>query len=452
MTVVPTPTPATTSDGAAGVTDARPVRDPLTLRMPQRSSDPPPLPPVVRVQNRGGELVPTDAAVDDGGLLLPDGPAGDIERMLGEARPVDALAALAAADLDDDTRAQLRTRAFLMDGRTEEARRALGERERPGVALGDAALALADGDLDRAERRVKEVRDAHPRALGAAYLLALVRVARGDMAQGAELLAAVARAQPTHAVSRYQLGQILLAQGDAARAGTLYEMAWELQPTFVSPPLALADMFVDSRQYGEALAVLERVCAAAPASLPPRQLQLRILVELGEHESAIELGRALHEQVPDDVETTLMYADALVDAEHEDDADALIAALLQRSLDSTQASRARRLQARLALNRRRVDEALQILRDAAAAAPPAAVGDLALELAQVAAAQRRMAELDAALVTLQRSVDLSALVSGALLARQHALPSRARVLAERARALVPGTAAAAQLDGFIASL
>jgi hypothetical protein len=63
-----------------------------------------------------------------------------------------------------------------------------------------------------------------------------------------------------------------------------------------------------------------------------------------------------------------------------------------------------------------------------------------------------MAELDAALVTLQRSVDLSALVSGALLARQHALPSRARVLAERARALVPGTAAAAQLDGFIASL
>ena len=48
--------------------------------------------------------------------------------------------------------------------------------------------------------------------------------------------------------------------------------------------------------------------------------------------------------------------------------------------------------------------------------------------------------------------DVSSLVSGALLARQHHLPARARALAERARGLVPGTAAAAQLDGFIAGL
>ncbi|MBM4279986.1 MAG: hypothetical protein FJ137_04290 [Deltaproteobacteria bacterium] len=420
--------------------------------MAPRSADPSPLPPVVRLCNRGGELF-IDAGADDGDVLrLLDGPGGDVERLLGEARPLEALTVLDAAKVDDDVRASLRARALLMEGRIEDARAVLGDRERPGVALGDAAFALAEGELDRAERRVRAVRDADSTSLGAVYLQALVRVARGDMAQGADLLAAVARAQPSHAVARYQLGQILLAQGDAARAGTLYEMAWYLTPAFVSPALALADMFVDSRQYGDALGVLNRICAVAPSSLAPRQLQLRILVEIGEREAAIELGRSLHEQGPDDVDTALLYAEALIDAEQGADAHVLLHALLQRSLDPTQAMRARRLQARVALTEHRVDDALQILRDAVDAASPAAVGEIALELGQVAAAQRHTVELDFALVALVRSADLGSLVSGALLARQHGLSSRARALAERARSLVPGTAAATQLDGFIASL
>lgn len=428
------------------------MRDPRALRMAPRSANPEPLPPVVRLRAVGGELVVDDAAADDTGLHLPEGSTGDIERMLGEARPVEALAAIEVAGLDDDTRATLRARAYLMDGRTDDARAVLGDRERPGVALGDAALALAEGDLERAERRVRAVRNADPSSLGAAYLNALVCVSRGEMVQGAELLGAVARTQPTHAVARFQLGQILFAQGDAARAGTLYEMAWELQPAFVSPPLALADMLVESRQYGEALGILERVCAAAPSSLPPRQLQLRILVEIGERESALELGRALHEQVPDDVDTTLLFADALVDADRGDEAAALLDKLLQGPIDPTHAIRARRLQARVALGDRRVDDALQILRAAVEGATHALVGEVALELGQIAAAQRRMADLDVALVALLRSTDLGSLVSGALLARQHGLSLRAKALAERARALVPGTAAANQLDGFIASL
>jgi tetratricopeptide (TPR) repeat protein len=428
------------------------MRDPKALRMAPRSANPEPLPPVVRLRSVGDALLLADADVDDTGLRLPDGALGDIERMLGEARPVEALAAIDVAALDDDARATLRARAFLMDGRTDDTRAALGDRERDGVALGDAALALAEGDLERAERRVRAVLDPDPSSIAAAYLQALVRVSRGDMAQGAELLSAVARTQPTHAVARFQLGQILFAQGDAARAGTLYEMAWELQPAFVSPPLALADMLVESRQYGEALGILERVCAAAPASLPPRQLQLRILVEIGERDAALELGRALHEQVPDDADTALLFADALVDADRGDEATALLDKLLHGGLDAMHAIRARRLQARVALADRRVDDALKILRAAVDGSSPALVGDVAVELAQIAAAQRRMAELDVALVALLRSSDLGSLVSGALLARQHGLSLRAKALAERAKTLVPGTAAANQLDGFIASL
>jgi tetratricopeptide (TPR) repeat protein len=441
---------------AHDVVDPRPLRDPMTLRLPPRAGEPGPVPEVFRLRVQADGLVLVDDEAIETGLRLPDGVHGELERMLGEARPGEVLALLddatRTAVLTDEQRAMLRARALLMDGRTDEARTALGDRDRPGIALGDAALALAEGDLERAERRVREARATDPSSLAAAYLWALVCVAQGEMAEGAELLGTVARTQPTHAVSRFQLGQILFAQGDPARAGTLYEMAWELQPAFVSPPLALAEMLVDGRQYAEALHVLDRICAAAPSALAPRQLQLRVLLEVGERDAAIDLGRRLHEQVPHDADTTLMYIDALIDAERIREARALIEAFQRGTHEPVHAVRGSRLHARVELAENRVDQAVHLLKEAVDKAPPALVGEAALELSQVAASRRRVEDLDAGLVALLRSSDLGALVSGALLARQSGMPSRARALAERARTLVQNTPAAIQLDHFIASL
>ncbi len=444
---------ASTRASVDDAVDTRPMRDPMTLRMPPRTLQEP-LPPLVRMRGvSGGELLPADEDDNTSSLELGDGAVGEIERLLGEAQPQEAIARLEEAGLSEPMTEVLRARAYLMDGRVDDARAALGDRSRPEVALGDAALALAEADLDLAERRVRQAHLAMPNHVGPTYLEALVRVSRGDMQQGAALLTAVARAVPTHAVARFQLGQILYAQGDPARAGTLYEQAWELQPAFVSPPLALCDMLVESRQYGEALNILERVSAAAPSSLPPRQMQLRILVELGERDQALELGQRLHAQVPDDHDTTLLYADALIDGERADDAATLLATLLESpGLDATQGLRARRLQARIALMQRRVDDALEMLRAAAQSASPAAAGEVCLELVHVGVAQNRREDIDLGLQLLTRSSDVSSLVSGALLARQHQLAARAKALAERARDLVPGTPAAAQLDGFIAAL
>ena len=446
------PPPAANNDT---VVDTRPMRDPSQLRMPPPSGSS--VDDVIAVRLRGlpgGVLLPADG--DDGrsGLQVGEGLPGEIELLLGQAKPQEALARLQQPHQLSDAEVQtLRARAYLMDGRVDEARAALGDRDRLEVALGDAALSLAEGDLERAERRIQEASSAAPRAVGPVYLLSLVRVSRGDMQHGAELLSAVARAMPSHAVARFQLGQILFAQGDPARAGTLYEMAWELQPTFVSPPLALCDMLVESRQYSEALGILERVCQASPTALPPRQLQLRILLELGERDAALDLGRRLHEQVPSDHDTTLLYADALIDADRGADAATVLAELMDLpGVDATQAVRSQRLQSRIALGQRRVDDALDLLRAAARSAPPALVGEVALELVHVGIAQQRMEDADLGLTLLTRSSDVSSLVSGALLARQHQLSSRARALAQRAKELVPGTPAAAQLEGFIAAL
>jgi predicted Zn-dependent protease len=212
-------------------------------------------------------------------------------------------------------------------------------------------------------------------------------------------------------------------------------------------------MLVESRQYGEAMGLLEIVCAASPNSLPPRQLQLRILVEIGEKGAAVDLGRSLHEQVPADADTALLYADALIDANRGADAATVLAELMDLpGVDAIQAVRSQRLLSRIALGQRRVDDALDLLRAAARSAPPALVGEVALELAHVGIAQQRMEDADLGLTLLTRSSDVSSLVSGALLARQHQLSSRARALAQRAKELVPGTPAAAQLEGFIAAL
>ena len=108
--------------------------------------------------------------------------------------------------------------------------------------------------------------------------------------------------------------------------------------------------------------------------------------------------------------------------------------------------------ARIALVASRIDEAIATLAAAAEVAPPSSCAEVCLELAHVGIEQHRMAEVERGLELMLRSTDVSSLVSGALLARQHNLSASARALAERARSLVPGSAAAAQLDGFIAGL
>ena len=430
------------------------------LRVPPKTTgDVPPI-AYTRMRALPGllERVPDEIAAP--ALDLGAGVIGDVERLLGEAQPhaalemLDSAADALPAELVDDARS-MRVRALLMDGRVDDARGVLGEvsKNSPGLALGSAALALAEGDHERAERELLMARERAPRSLGVSYLHALVRVARGDLQQALELLGDVARAAPWHAVARYQLGQLFLAQGDPARAGTLFEMSWAIAPTFVGPPLALAEMLVDARQHLEALSILQTACDAAPAALPPRMLQLRVLVEIGERDAALNLGRLLHEQIPDDVDIGLLYADALLEAGRGGDARSLLERALDRpGLDTTQGLRIRRLLARVALADRRVDDALELLKTAADIGGNTMGGEVWVEVVQIAAANDRAADVDMALVKLSQTQDISSLISGALLARQQRLFARARQLGERARDLVKDTPAEGQIEAFLTAL
>ncbi len=448
---------AIVTDGEPESPPVRKKRDPNELRVARyEGPQPPPEVPLYRAHSTpgAGDLQFGVADESEPPLDLPAGPAGEAELALGRADPQAARAAVEAADIPAEIARAVRARAALMAGDVDEAKVQLGnERDMPAFAVADAALALAEGDAARAARRVADALFSRPNGLAERYLFALVKVAEGDMAEAGSALSDVARSAPTHAVARYQLGQILLATGDPARAGTLFEMSWQLQPTFVAPALALAEMLADSRQYGEALNLVTAVCDAAPDALAPRSLQLRVLLEVGEREAALQLSSMLHDKLPADVDIALLHAEALAENDKPEDAKAVLDALLQGPSPTAIQQRARRQLARIALAERppRAADAIALMKEAARAGG-ALLGELCIEMFHVCIAVGRRSDAEEALEILSEAGDVGALISGAILARSHAMWTWARKLGEQARGHVAGSPAEAQLEGFLATL
>lgn len=452
-----------------------PKRRPRTeMRVPKYDGPKPP--PQVEIHRahadveQAGELVWEDGAQHGPPLSLLEGVAGEAEICLGRADPRSARLLVEEPDVPADVARAVRARACLMSGDVAGARKELGDdRDATHFAVADAALSLAEGDVQRAARRVADALFVRPDGLAERYLFALVKVAEGDMQEAMVALGDVARSAPAHAVARYQLGQILLATGDPARAGTLFEMAWQLQPGFIAPALALAEMLADSRQYGEALSLVGGITDAAPDALAPRVLQLRILLEVGEKETALSLSTPLFAMQQAqaqgqagaggpanhaDAEIALLHAEALAENEKADDAKKVLDDVIARSgTDPSSSQRARRQLARIALAEtppRSADAAL-LLKEAAKIGGPL-VGELAIELFHVSIATGRRADAEEALDIVLGEGDVGALISGAILARSHAMWGHARKLGEQAKTHVAGTPAEGQLDGFLATL
>lgn len=445
------------------------LKSPLELRLKHRPEPGAPEARVLRMR-AGPGLGPRPVVIPDeeppGGLVLGEGPAKDAEICLGRgdtdgarriaAALTDVEEGVAQGELSDDAALgrAIAVRAHLMDGDIDAARALIGRaRDDDRLALADAALSLGEGNVKRAKERVDVALAREPLSLAAHYTLALIRVAEGEVQEAIDLLARVAASCPEHAVARHQLGQLTLAAGDPARAGTLFEQATALAPTFLAPALALAEMLVDSRQYGEAMNVLSAVTERVPNALSPRLLQLRVLLDVGERSSALTLAEALKAAASEHAEVTALWAEALLANGRGADARAEIERQLANASGADR-SRLYRILARADLSERppRVEEAVKSLEEAVASAPQP--GELRLELAQL---QLSRGATDDALrafdeLAADERSDLSDLLSGAVLARNHGLFGAARKLAQAAITRVVGTPAEGQISAFLHSL
>ncbi|MEW5853470.1 MAG: tetratricopeptide repeat protein [Myxococcota bacterium] len=449
-------------ENAQAPSEATSRRDTLRLPRPAPGATPGPVNMVAlrAVPGQPG-YQPLDV-VPQGKLAVPEGLEGEAEVCLGRA---DTSGALVVADklgfkpgpsagTLTDEQALARTiavRANLMEGRRQAAVEAMnGHRDDPRMALADAGVALAQGDLARADARVKAALQRRPEGVAEHYTLALVHAARGNLHDALEELVEVSRSAPLHAVARYQLSQVLVAMGDPARGGTLLEMAMVLAPAFVAPFVTLAELMFRSRQYRESLGILEDLFENVPGALNARLLQLRIFLEVGEKRGALALASALRESVPDHPEVRVLWAEALVGAGETDKArEALKSWVDDPGVDRV---RVRRLLAKVETQTQHAAEALDHLK--AAYALERGMGETLLDLVKLAVQQGRHDDARQALESLPTNpeIDVDDLVSAAMLARSCGLMDTARSLADSARKLVAGSPAEAQLDAFASSL
>jgi tetratricopeptide (TPR) repeat protein len=344
-------------------------------------------------------------------------------------------------------------RGALMGGDVDKAKELIEpHRDSEHLAVADAAFSLALGQLERARLRIDVAMKLRPKGIAEVYTLALVRVAEGDMDVARELLTDVARSAPEHAVARHQLGQLVLATGDPARAGTLFEMAIELAPLFVPPALSLAEMLADSRQYGEAMQLLSDLCDTHPGLLAPRLVQLRILLSIGDLDTAGTLADALRQAAPNVPDVELLWAESAFRRGKSADAREALLALLPSG--GAMAEKALRLLAQIELSSSPPDYAAAVghLDQALAATPNSA--ELLLDAAQVHLAAGDMTSARERFEKLGglSHVDLGVLLSASVAAQNHGLFRTAVDLAESALEQVRGTPAEMQISSFIAQL
>jgi thioredoxin-like negative regulator of GroEL len=403
-----------------------------------------------RVDHPG--LVRLDSIASPGGLVVGE-TLRDAELLLARGDVAGVQKLVGGDDLSPGARALL-ARAALMEGELEAAKEILaGIVDDDDAATAAAVVALTEGDLDLAHRRATFALGRAPNGVVENYTMALVKVGSGDIDEARELLARVAASVPEHAVARHQLGQLILASGDPARAGTLFEMALVIAPDFVPPALSLAEMFIEGRQLGEAMNLLTSITERRPGLLSPRLMQLRVLLAVGELDGAKSLVDALHAAAPDVPEISLSWAEVRA---RRGEVDAAVTHLekLRAHTDPSVKERALRLLAQLdlAMEPPRRDDAAEKLEEACRAMPHGA--ELRLETAQL---QFGRGDLVAARAHLEGllaipNIDLSILLSGAVLAANHAQFKAARMLGNAARARVVGTSAERQIEAFLEQL
>jgi len=454
------PESSTTDAGASVSNGDKPLilKDEIRVVWPPEGTEVPPI-DVVRMRDGPGMPRPVVLADADepGSLSTADADADVAERHLGKGDTEEArkIGATLQADAERvDLGRTITIRAHLMDGNLDAARADMGaERDSASMALADAALALGEGDVARANKRMAEALAATPDGVAEHYTLALIQVAEGKVGEAITTLGSVAASMPEHAVARHQLGQLTLAAGDPARAGTLFEMALQLAPEFAPPALALAEMLVDSRQYAEAMNVLGGVTTRMPNALAPRLLQLRILIEVGEKEPAESLATALRAAAPDHPDVIAIWAEARLLVGKGDEAREELERFSASQVGEPKARMLRLLsRCDLAAIPQRSTEAIVHLVEAIGHA--AAPGELRLELVQLHLGMSQHEQAVEVLDDLQRDgrTELGDLLNGAVAARNHGLWACARRLADTALQQVAGTPSEGQIAAFRESL
>ena len=225
--------------------------------------------------------------------LLPDAPRPEaaaldaaIARHLARGTP------LRAASLDAETKEQLRALGYaLPDGPVAET----GLDPKDGLRLVevyvDARTAFYAGDLEKAERRARELLAESPASGQTHMLLSSIARRRGDLRQALAEVERAAQLMPYSAAFHSEIGDLRLELGDVPGAVAAYDAALAVDPEFAEAHAGLMWRAALAKDPTLAAAQADRAVAIRPGDPVLRLRVAQAFDRMGDGERALAAYR-----------------------------------------------------------------------------------------------------------------------------------------------------------------
>lgn len=188
-------------------------------------------------------------------------------------------------------------------------------RQEPGrkteYQKGIAEVLISQNKKDEAQRLLGEVLKADPKDEAAQAMRASLFIETGDpkLVQEAitDLQSAVGR-QPANAVLRFNLGRALLRKGQVEQARVQFQEALRIRREYFPARLALAEIYMAKREYGNAAQEADTALEYDKRNLPAKLIRANALAGMGNTtQSRNELVETLKEY-PNSIEAALQLA------------------------------------------------------------------------------------------------------------------------------------------------
>ncbi len=197
-------------------------------------------------------------------------------------------------------------------------------------ALADASRAHRQGQIGLAERLYRSVLEAYPEQPDASHYLGLIahQTGRGDLAE--RLLERSVAQAPDNPVFHYNYAGVLALSGRGQEAVPHYQRALELRPTDADAWHGLAGVLLTMGHEGDAIACWQRGLAAVPAHRASLCGIADAFRTLSLHADEIAACRRLYEVDRGSPESGTRLAEALADADRQDEALDVLDKLLEQ--------------------------------------------------------------------------------------------------------------------------
>jgi len=186
--------------------------------------------------------------------------------------------------------------------------------------LTEAAQAISDGQLPRAEQLLNSVLAIERNDADALNLLGVVRAKQNRKTEAERLFRRALASSPSHLGAHINLSELLTTTNRSADALPILLGAHKLAPARSEITLKLAMLYADQRDYPQALQLLEELLASKPDDVPTLRALARVARASGNMEKALSHlieARRLAPQSPAvlyDFGVTTLQMDLVLDA------------------------------------------------------------------------------------------------------------------------------------------